>query len=69
MSPESETVDKFIEIGAKRERARRARRLAFGVTDEVIRDRLLAFAEELEAEADALAWDRSSMELESGTVQ
>lgn len=62
-------VDKFLEIQAKRERARRARRLARSVTDEVIRDRMLAFATELEAEADALACDRSSMEQESGTVQ
>jgi hypothetical protein len=62
-------VDKFVEIQAKREGARRARRLAWSVTDEVIRDRMLAFATELEAEADALAWDRSSMEQESGTVQ
>ena len=62
MLPESETVDKFTDIQAKRERARRARRLASSVIDEAIRDRLLAFAEELEAEADAMAWDRSSME-------
>jgi hypothetical protein len=62
-------VDKFAEIQAKRERARRARRLAWGLTDEVIRDRMLAFAKELEAEADALAWDRSSMEPKIGTVQ
>jgi hypothetical protein len=62
-------VDKFVEIQAKREGARRARRLAWSVTDEVVRDRMLAFATELEAEADALAWDRSSMEQESGRVQ
>ena len=62
-------MDRFVEIRAKRERARRARRLAFGVTDEVIRDRLLAFAEELEAEADALAWDRSPTEPSMGMVQ
>ena len=62
-------VDRFVEIRAKREAARRARRLAWGVTDEVIRDRMLAFAQELEAEADAQAWDRRSLELKSGMVQ
>ena len=62
-------VDKFAEIRAKREGARRARRLAWSVTDDIIRDRMLAFAQELEAEADALAWDRQPMELKSGTVQ
>ena len=34
--------------------------------DEVIRDRMLAFAQELEAEADAQAWDGRSLELKSG---
>ena len=62
-------VDMFVEIRAKREAARRARRLAWGVMDEVIRDRMLAFAQELEAEADAQAWDRRSLEQKSGTVQ
>ena len=62
-------VDRFVEIRAKREAARRARRLAWGVMDEVIRDRMLAFAQELEAEADAQAWDRRSLELKSGMVQ
>ncbi len=66
-------MDKFAEIQAKREGARRARRLAWGVTDEGIRDRMLAFAKELEAEADALAWDRRPMEfpmeLKSETAQ
>jgi hypothetical protein len=62
-------VDRFVEIRAKREAARRARRLAWGVMDEVIRDRMLAFAQELEAEADAQAWDRRSLEQKSGTVQ
>lgn len=62
-------VDRFAEIRAKREAARRARRLAWSVTDDVIRDRMLAFAKELEAEADALAWGRRSMEPETGTVQ
>ena len=56
-------MDKFAEIRAKREGARRARRLAWSVTDDVIRERMLVFAQELEAEADALAWDRGSMEL------
>jgi hypothetical protein len=37
--------------------------------DEVIRDRMLALAQELEAEADAQAWDRCSLEQKSGTVQ
>ena len=62
-------MDKFAEIRAKREAARRARRLAWSVTDEVIRERMLAFAKELEAEADALAWDRRSMEPKTGAVQ
>jgi hypothetical protein len=62
-------VDRFAEIRAKREAARRARRLAWSVMDEVIRDRMLAFAQELEAEADAQAWDRRSLEQKSGTVQ
>ena len=62
-------VDRFAEIGAKREAARRARRLAWSVMDEVIRDRMLAFAQELEAEAYAQAWDRRSLEQKSGTVQ
>ncbi len=62
-------MDKFAEIRAKREAARRARRLASSVTDDVIRDRMLAFAQELEAEADAHAWDRRSLELKSGMVQ
>jgi hypothetical protein len=69
MVPGVREVDKFAEIQAKREGARRARRLASSVADEVIRDRMLAFAEELEAEADALAGNRSSMELKTGTVQ
>jgi hypothetical protein len=62
-------VDKFAEVQAKREGARRTRRLAWSVTDEVIRNRMPAFATELEAEADALAWDRSSMEPRNETVQ
>ncbi len=62
-------MDRFVEIRARRERARRARRLAAGVTDEVVRDQLLAFAEELEAEADALAWDRRPTEPRMGMVQ
>lgn len=62
-------MDRFAEIRAKREGACRARRLAWSVTDEGIRERMLAFAKELEAEADALAWDRQPMELKSGTVQ
>jgi hypothetical protein len=62
-------VDRFAEIRAKREAARRARRLAWSVMDDVIRDRMLAFAQELETEADALAWDRRPLELKSGTVQ
>jgi hypothetical protein len=62
-------VDKFREIRVKREEARRARRLALSVTDEVIRDRMLAVAKELEAEADALAWDHSSIERKTGTGQ
>ena len=62
-------MDRFAEIRAKREGARRARSLAWGVTDQDIRERLLAFAQELEAEADALAWDRGSRELEIETVQ
>jgi hypothetical protein len=62
-------VDRFAEIRAKREGARRARRLASGVTDPVIRERMLSFAEELEAEADALAWNGRPMEPKSGTVQ
>ena len=62
-------MDRFAEILAKREAARRARRLAWSVMDDVIRDRMLTFAQELEAEADALAWDRSSMEPRTGTVQ
>jgi hypothetical protein len=39
------------------------------MTDEVIRDRMLAYAKELEAEADALAWRGSSMETKIETVQ
>jgi hypothetical protein len=39
------------------------------VIDDVIRERMLAFAQELEAEADAQAWDRRSLELKSGMVQ
>jgi hypothetical protein len=39
------------------------------MTDEVVRDRMLAFAKELEAEADALAWHGSSMEAKIETVQ
>jgi hypothetical protein len=62
-------VDKFTEIQAKREAARRAGRLAWTVTDDAVRDRMLAFARELEAEADALAWGRRSMEPKTGTVQ
>jgi hypothetical protein len=62
-------VDRFTEIRAKREGARRARRLAWSVTDEVIRERMLVFAEELEAEADALAWNRGSDELKTASVQ
>ncbi|MBS0526941.1 MAG: hypothetical protein JSS04_25155 [Proteobacteria bacterium] len=62
-------MDEFAEILAKREGARRARRLARTVTDDVIRDRMLAFAKELEAEADALAWDRSSTELKREMAQ
>ena len=65
----SATVDRFTEIRAKREGARRARRLAWSVTDEVIRERMLVFAEELEAEADALAWNRGSDELKTASVQ
>jgi hypothetical protein len=34
--------------------------------DEVIRDRMLALAQELEAEADAQAWDRCSLEQKRG---
>ena len=62
-------MDKFAEIRAKREAAQQARRLAWSVTDDVIRERMLAFAQELEAEADALAWGRSSMEPKTGAVQ
>ena len=62
-------VDRFSEIRSKREGARRARRLAWGVSDDVIRERMLAFAKELEAEADALAWERSPKELKTETVQ
>jgi len=69
MVPGVSEVDKFAEIRAKREAAQRARRLAWSVMDDVIRDRILAFAQELEAEADGLAWDRRSLELKSGMVQ
>ncbi len=69
MGPGVREVDRFAEIRVKREGARRARRLAWSVTDEVTRGRMLTFAKELEAEADGLAWDRRSMELESATVQ
>jgi hypothetical protein len=62
-------MDRFAEIRAKREAARRARRLAWSVIDDVIRERMLAFAQELEAEADAQAWDSRSLELKSGMVQ
>jgi hypothetical protein len=55
-------VDRFAHIQVKREGARRARRLAWGITDELVRERMLAFADELEAEADALAWHANSME-------
>ena len=69
MVPGVSEVDKFAEIRAKREAAQRARRLAWSVMDDVIRDRILVFAQELEAEADGLAWDRRSLELKSGMVQ
>lgn len=69
MVPGVSEVGKFAEIRATREAARRARRLAWSVMDEVIRDRMLAFAQELESEADAQAWDRRSREQKSGTVQ
>ena len=62
-------MDRFAEIRAKREGARRARSLAWSMTDQDIRERMLAFAQELEAEADGLAWDRGSKELEIATVQ
>ena len=62
-------MDRFAEIRAKREAAQRARRLAWSVIDDVIRERMLAFAQELEAEADAQAWDSRSLELKSGMVQ
>lgn len=42
------------QIKAKREAAARARRLLSGVSDEVSRSRMMAFADALEAEADAL---------------
>ena len=62
-------MDKFTDIRAKREAAQRARRLAWSVRDDVIRDRMLAFAQELEAEAEALAWGRRSMDRNTGAVQ
>ena len=42
------------EIKAKREAAARARRLLSGVFDEEMRKRMMAFAADLEAEANAL---------------
>ena len=63
-------MNRFTQIRAKRERARRARQLAWGVTDDVVRGRLLAFAEDLEAEADALArqtgWAQPERNMEQG---
>ena len=69
MVPGASEVDKFAEIRAKREGARRARRLAWSVSDPVIRDRMLAIAKELEAEADALAWGGCSMKPDIGSAQ
>jgi len=42
------------QVRAKRDAAARARRLSLGVADDVTRNRMLAFAASLDAEADAL---------------
>jgi hypothetical protein len=49
------------EIKAKREAAARARRLSTAITLQADRDRMLAFAAELDAQADALEREMTNM--------